>query len=350
MNTAHVADSFLPQQKVYATKPKGHLRRTAKLDPVAEYFIYDLVYRNRTAFRPEVSQSRRSFGYRFKDGHPIPVHAAYKAYQATLAQYSNEYKFSVQFDIASYFNSIYHHDLSHWFTNLNGVSTVDSSAAGQFFREINAGRSVDFLPHGIYPCKMIGNEFLKHIDLHGTLKSDVTVRFMDDFTLFGNDEGKVRRDFIRIQQLLGNTGLNVNPSKTHFNKATENVDEKLSSIRESLKEIVSETLQVHAGSGIESFEVQSEVVKKLDSGQVASLVALLKDEALEENDADFILGFLRSHSDSALELIPMLLDRFPNLIKNIYTFCAGVTDKTALAEIVRDYAKDGEEHLEYQLF
>lgn len=31
--------SFLSQQKVFATKPKNHLRRTSKLDPVAEYFI-----------------------------------------------------------------------------------------------------------------------------------------------------------------------------------------------------------------------------------------------------------------------------------------------------------------------
>ena len=27
-------DNFLSQQKVFATKPRGHLRRTVKLDPV----------------------------------------------------------------------------------------------------------------------------------------------------------------------------------------------------------------------------------------------------------------------------------------------------------------------------
>ena len=30
------SDNFLSQQRVYATKPHGHLRRTSKLDPVAE--------------------------------------------------------------------------------------------------------------------------------------------------------------------------------------------------------------------------------------------------------------------------------------------------------------------------
>lgn len=344
------SDGFLAQQKVYATKPKGHLRRTAKLDPVAEYFIYDIVFRNRSAFRPEVGSHRRSFGYRFKDGSPISVHAAYKAYRSALTEYSAKYKYSIQFDIASYFNSIYHHDLSHWFASLNGMSSVDGNAAGQFFREINAGRSIDFLPHGIYPCKMIGNEFLKGIDLNGMLKSEVIVRFMDDFTIYGDDESTVRKDFIRIQQLLGSLGLNVNPSKTYFNKSAETVDEKLSSIKESLKEIVSETVEVQSASGVNFVEIQSEVVKNLDSSQIAALISLLRDEALEETDADVILSFLRSHSDGVLEHIPGLLGRFPNLIKHIYTFCGGVADKTALTEIVREYTKGDEEHLEYQLF
>ncbi|PHR02288.1 MAG: hypothetical protein COB29_14010 [Sulfitobacter sp.] len=37
------AFSFRSQTRVYAGKPGFHLRRTVKLDPVAEYFIYDLV-------------------------------------------------------------------------------------------------------------------------------------------------------------------------------------------------------------------------------------------------------------------------------------------------------------------
>jgi hypothetical protein len=32
--------SFLPQVRVYAAKPHHHLRRTAKLDPVAEFFRF----------------------------------------------------------------------------------------------------------------------------------------------------------------------------------------------------------------------------------------------------------------------------------------------------------------------
>src|SRR3546814_1260739 len=63
------------------------------------------------------------------------------------------YKHSIRFDIASYFNSIYHHDLAHWFESKTGVSAEDSAGFGKYCREINAGRSVDFLPQGIYPTK-----------------------------------------------------------------------------------------------------------------------------------------------------------------------------------------------------
>lgn len=171
LSDLHEGDNFLSQHKVYATKPRGHLRRTVKLDPVAEYFIYDLIYRNRAIFRPQVSDARRCFGYRFQEGSHISVHKAYASYKTHLSECSGRFKHNIQFDIASYFNSLYHHDLSHWFASKDGVSGIDGNAFSKFFRETNSGRSIDFLPHGIYPCKMIGNEFLKFVDLSGLLKS-----------------------------------------------------------------------------------------------------------------------------------------------------------------------------------
>lgn len=164
-------DSFLAQQRVHATKPFGHLRRTVKLDPVAEYFLYDVVFRNRGVFRAEVSERRRSFGYRFENGRRISVHTAYSEYKQELNSCSQKYKHNIQFDVASYFNSLYHHDVVNWFESKTAVTGLDARALSQFFREINSGRSVDFMPHGIYPAKMIGNEFLKFIDAHGQLKS-----------------------------------------------------------------------------------------------------------------------------------------------------------------------------------
>lgn len=346
----HPGDNFLPQQRVHATKPRGHLRRTVKLDPVAEYFLYDAVYRNRAIFRPQVSPARQSFGYRFKDGAHISVHTAYTAYKVSLAGHAATFAHRLQFDIASYFNTLYHHDIAHWFAASPGVTEPDANAIGKFFREINAGRSVDFLPHGIYPAKMIGNEFLKLIDMSGTLKSTVISRFMDDFNLFDNDQSVLRQDFFRIQQLLGQYGLNVNPSKTHFDKSVGNLEETLSKIHESLIEIVEGIEQFEGASGVDFVETEERVVSGLSPEQVTSLLGLLRDDALEEADADLILGFLRSHSDDILEHLPTLLRRFPNLIKHLYSVCATVTDKPALSAVLLDYLKTESYFVEYQLF
>lgn len=341
--------SFLPQQVVYATKPRGHLRRTVKLDPVAEYFIYDFIYRNRHIFRPEINSSRKSFGYRFRNGKKIPVHEAYTEYKNSLRQFSQKYNHNIQFDIASYFNSIYHHDLSNWFEQKD-ISKEDKLAISKYFREINTGKSIDFLPQGIYPCKMIGNEFLKFIDLTGTLKSAQIIRFMDDFTLFDNNKDILKQDFTTIQKTLGSYSLNINPSKTFYDNKTENIERKLSNIQQSLSEIVREHQLIQTPSGVEPIEIESIKELKLTTSQVEEIITLLKNDSIEESEADLILSFLRSHSNDLLELIPLLLSKFPNLIKHIHSVCSNITDKKSLTKIIYNYLHSESSFLEYQLF
>lgn len=209
--------NFLPQQTVHADKSNGHLRRTLKLDPVAEYYLYDLVQRNKGIFRKPFSESRKSYGYRFQKGEIIPISQSYNSYKADVAKNLVNHKHHLSFDIAGYFNSVYHHDLSHWFSSFESVDAKDQDSFGKFFREIKSGRSVDFLPHGLYPSKMIGSEFLKFTEQSGQLKSSVILRFMDDYHLFDDDEEVIRRDFMLLQKMLGTKGLNVNPQKNTEN-------------------------------------------------------------------------------------------------------------------------------------
>src|SRR5689334_22760996 len=60
LNPAEKEHSFLSQARCYSSKQGFHLRRTVKLDPVAELFLYDLVYRNRLLFRKDFGSNRRS--------------------------------------------------------------------------------------------------------------------------------------------------------------------------------------------------------------------------------------------------------------------------------------------------
>lgn len=216
LNASEIDHSFLAQARCYSSKQGFHLRRTMKLDPVAEIFIYDLVYRNRLLFRKDFNEERRrSFGYRFEKGEPILPTKSYGAFKAAITEARKKYKHVVTFDVASYFNSIYHHDLVPWFSSIK-ASDDDVNHFGQFLREVNSGRSVDCLPQGIHPYKLIGSEFLKFVDNSMRLKSDLSLRFMDDFYLFSDSEDDINADFVTVQQLIGEKGLSLNPSKTSY--------------------------------------------------------------------------------------------------------------------------------------
>lgn len=130
--------SFRSQTRVYAGKPNFHLRRTVKLDPVAEYFIYDLVLRNKTRFRAPFQEHKKHFGYRFQGGEPLNPSSSFRGYKGAISAYREKFRYSLSFDIAAYFNSIYHHDLVSWLSRV-GAPEQDYQAFGQFLREINTG-------------------------------------------------------------------------------------------------------------------------------------------------------------------------------------------------------------------
>src|SRR5207302_4434441 len=117
--------------------------------------------------------------------------------------------------VASYVNIMYHHELVHMHSEIH-ASGDDIDHFGQFLREFNSGRSGYFLPQGIHPCKLIGSEFLKFVDNSMRLKSDLSLRFMDDFYLFSDSEDDIDADFVTVQQLIGEKGLSLNPSKTSY--------------------------------------------------------------------------------------------------------------------------------------
>ena len=105
---------FQSQHRVYATKRGWFLRPTVKLDPAAELFMYDFVYRNRSLFTQSPQQNRNIFGYRITGGVPIPGMQSYRDYKSALARCKERYQHHAYLDVASYFNRIYHHDLTTW--------------------------------------------------------------------------------------------------------------------------------------------------------------------------------------------------------------------------------------------
>ncbi len=345
LNPSEREHSFLSQNRVFASKTGLHLRRTVKLDPVAEYFIYDIVYRNRFTFKKDFLRNRRSYGYRFEKGQPLSSSTSYGEFRKDVATAKNEFKFNLRFDVATYFNALYHHDIVAWFSN--GRAESDVEALGQFLREANAGRTVDCLPHGLYPCKMIGAEFLKLIDNLYSLKSSLLLRFMDDFYLFDNDEQVLSDDFLRIQRILGEKALSLNANKTVLGHTGESdIPSKIDNIKLELLQIRRRVIEV---SG-DDVEVEKEQYKKLNEKQTEYLLSLLKDPDIDEADAELVLVLLRDHGEDVLERMYGFLERFPSLSRKVYSFSRFVDDKEELAKLLFKFVKTGRNVTEDQLF
>ena len=349
-NPAEQASCFLPAHRVYAAKPELHLRRTVKLDPVSEFYIYDLLYRNRARFLKPKARGRAHFGYRFENGEPIPPTAAYQAFKTAIAEYRRQYAHFLSFDIAAYFNSIYHHDLSGWFIQL-GVDTEDCRGFNQFLREINSGRSIDCLPQGLYPTKMVGNDFLRFVEEHHQVQSAKVIRFMDDIYLFGDDINIIQKDFIFIQQLLGERGLSVNPKKTNRQDPGHiRVNEDAEASKQRLLKRRRIIIRQDYDENDESDSIVIERKMPLSDIELAYIINLLDRDFLDEDDVELILTVMRDHADRVAGKLGYIIATFPNLAKNIYSFCSNIIDKEFIASTILAYVRTSQCVQEYQLF
>ena len=92
---------FQNQHRVYASKRGWYLRPTVKLDPVAEFFLYDFVYRNRALFRKSASTKRKSLGFTIVGGQPTPALHSYTVFKKAIADCRNTYDHYIYLDISS---------------------------------------------------------------------------------------------------------------------------------------------------------------------------------------------------------------------------------------------------------
>lgn len=339
------ADAFLPQTRCYASKQGLHLRRTVKLDPVAEVFIYDLVYRNRTSFRPDFRPNRRSFGFRFRDGAPISLTESYFAFREAIIEGKNTYRYAARFDISNYFNSLYHHDLIAWFAE-GGRAPAEVEQLGQFLRETNSGRSLDCLPQGIHPCKLLGAEYLKFVDNSVRLRSELILRFMDDFYIFSDDREVIESDFLIVQQILGEKGLSLNAEKTALGDVVE-VD-----VRQEVDAIRAELLRVRRRV-IDASVIADEpidVEQTLDEEQTEYLLNLLQNPEIDESDAELVLTLLRDHGVDVLEQMGTFLERFPSLSRKVYNYAPFIDDYEELGSLLLRFVTAPRHITEDQLF
>jgi len=222
----------------------------------------------------------------------------------------------------------------------------DVNALGTFLRQSNSGRSIDCWPQGIYPAKMVGNDFLRFVEQYYALKSPAIVRFMDDFYLFSNSTDDLVSDFHEIQKLLGQKGLSVNQTKTKDDALTgEQIEKEIDDVKANLlaKRRIAE---MHAY--LEDFDEALEALE-LSEDELEYIRNLLKSENLQEEDVELILSVFREHTIEVKPHLANFTKSFPHLAKNIWAFCKHIDDPDFVADLLSEVLESDALH-EYQLF
>jgi len=76
-----VAQTFLPAVRAHALKDQHHLRSTPILDPIASYYLYDLVLRNHAKYQVQPVATRHLYGYVFRDDEPLSPTSQYRKFR-----------------------------------------------------------------------------------------------------------------------------------------------------------------------------------------------------------------------------------------------------------------------------
>ena len=340
---------FLTQLRCHAAKRGLHSRRTLKLDPVAELFVYDLAYRERATFRRSQRVDRQRFGYTFREGRPTPATTSYGEFREAVRNASSSFRYHLGIDIASYFNSIYHHDLVIWFDEGREAQAVQNF--DRYFREIVAGRSVDCLPQGLHPCKMIGAHFLNRMDAYHKLQSALMLRFMDDIYLFDNDLGVLEEDFLLLQRYLGDRCFSLNSDKTIWGEGPLQRRPTIDDVKIQLLELRRATLESEYGELHQAgVEVTAEETEPLTDEQVDYLRELFDEEEIDEEDAELVLTLIGERAEDALAQLMGIFERFPALARSVYAVAGHISDKRELCTQLTRIAKEKRALTEDQLF
>ncbi|MFM1655786.1 reverse transcriptase domain-containing protein [Brevibacillus sp. B_LB10_24] len=305
---------FLIQPWVYALKDKRHLRQTFLLDPVAQIFLYDFVYRNRKYFQATNYTNRECYGYVFNGDTYNSQSEEYKNFVQKLYSLKKEYRYYGKIDISNFFNNIYHHDVVSFLARV--INQTEAEKFGKFLREINEGRSTSCVPQGFFPVKVVGSFFLSFIEASRELKSEYIIRFMDDFYLLSDKEETILNDIFYIQKLIGEKGLSLNEEKSAV-RTTISEEENDDNDIEEVKKSLLQKRRLIINSYTDEFD--EELIEELTDEEVEFLKDMLhKGKNLEDEDIELILSLLTTTEAETIELVRLVLNNSPQLTKNLY--------------------------------
>ena len=88
----------------------------------------------------------------------------------------------------------------------------------------------------------------------------------------------------------------------------------------------------------------------LNAEELKYIDAILERPDVDEEDAELLLTIMGTHARRVETRLPYILENYPHLTKNVFSFAASVADKDVLADMVLSHVKKHERLAEFQLF
>ncbi len=237
---------FLPQY-INVPKSSGLIRHGSILEPLDRLlyqalidYIAPIVEKNidRNSVFSNVLLKNDPDGKMFE-----PVNETYQKFKESIKSCCDNpsNKFVIKTDIASYFDTIYQHNIINSLRSIGCISEITNLLEDLLlsFRERNSHGILQ----GMFPSDLLGNFYLHGFDFQLALERVKSIRYVDDIYIFADSKVECLKILSDICTRLRKDGLFLNESKTKIGTTNDiryeetELDCLLSNVREKLSEI-----------------------------------------------------------------------------------------------------------------
>ena len=319
-------DGYRPYRamRIYAPKSRYNLRMVTLLHP-QDLLIYTalvMIAKNDIEAGRTARNKRSVFSYRVDPGSTTRLYrtaGAHKSYRRELERRSRSAngKWVGVTDIADFFPRVYHHRLTNIIHNVATSARVRAAGTmlARFLSNVSEGNSYG-IPVGPLASRILGEAILIDVDEALSGEGLKVVRWVDDFSIFCQNEKQARRGlFLLAEWLYEHHGLTLQPLKTKVLAAPDFRDRLLVDPHARLAEKVEADMNEDAAHAFEMLQSAdpyiegTDVSSEWDASDLEAIEALNLEEMLDEaladpNEIDYELAAFILGRAGALESLP----------------------------------------------
>lgn len=194
-----------PSRRFIIPKDEVSYRVITQLDPLDSFYLSAIIkeYGSKIEAKRVPVSEKRVFGNRFapsSDGFLYKNDGQWKKYWKTIKTKSKRYKYIVKFDIADFYNQIYHHTIENQLIECGFPNEVKNAICN--FLNIITLKVSRGIPVGPHSTHLIAELALIPIDNSLKLHGIEYCRYMDDFVAFCKTKQECQITLNKVAEIL----------------------------------------------------------------------------------------------------------------------------------------------------